>query len=126
MSRHDRTHQYIVRLDVGMHDVGFLEQTQGEEELMRISSHGLDIQANILAKTFDNVPEIHAIPDHQEQNSGHLKLTHLIDSKTRQRCPRCSNVLSKRTICFLSSGSACLNLFKIWTSFVPARYLDMP
>ena len=48
---------------------------------------------------------------------------HLIASKTRQRCPRCSNVLSNFTICFLSSGSACLNLLRICTSFSPARYL---
>ena len=127
MSSHDRTYQYIVRFDVRVHDVSFLEQTQGKEELMCISSYGLDIQANIFAKAFDNVPEIHAVSIHQERKgkSGDHTITHLNDSKTRQRCPRCSNVLSKRTMCFLSSGSACLNLFKIWTSFSPARCLNM-
>lgn len=50
-----------------MHDVGFLEQTQGNEELMCISPYGLDIQANVLAKSLDNVPEIHAIPNRQER-----------------------------------------------------------
>jgi hypothetical protein len=79
MSRHGRTHQYIIRFDVGMHNVSFLEQTQGKEELMCISSYGLDIQANILAKTFDNVPEIHAAPTSgtkKEERASHNNAPH--------------------------------------------------
>lgn len=75
MSSHGRTHQYIVRFDVRVHDVGFLEQTQGKEELMCISSYGLDVQADIFSKAFDNVPEIHAVFMRQERKRGGAVIT---------------------------------------------------
>lgn len=48
----------------------------------------------------------------------------LSDSKTKHRWPRCSKVRSRQTTCFLSSGSDCLSLFRICTSFCPALYLS--
>lgn len=56
-------------------------------------------------------------PDYQPAQTD-LKL-----SVTIHRCPRCSNVRSRRTICFLSSGSASFSFLSISASFLPATYL---
>lgn len=53
----------------------------------------------------------------------HRRATHLKLSVTMQRCPRCSNVRMKRTMCFLSPGSADASFCRICASLRPATYL---
>lgn len=55
-----RLHQYVIRFDICVHDVDFLEETQCEEKLVSVRSHGLDVQADILPKPFHHISEIHA------------------------------------------------------------------
>ena len=117
-----RTHQNIIWFDICVHNVGFSQQTQCQEQLMGVCTNSPNIQTDILSEALYNITEIHTGFKVREEHESE-KSKYLIDSKTIHRCPRCSNVRSRRTICFLSSGSACFSLLRIWTSFNPARYL---
>lgn len=55
------SYQNIVRFDVGVHDVTLLQEIQREEELFGVYPDSSNVQPNILAKTLNDVPEIHAI-----------------------------------------------------------------
>jgi len=44
-----------------MHDVALLQEIQGKEELFGVYPDSPDVQANVLAKAFNDVSEIHAV-----------------------------------------------------------------
>ena len=92
---------------------------------MCICSNCSDVQPVVLPKPFHDLTKIHAGgPTSVKRYFNCGDNTDLIDSNTRHRCPRCSNVLSSRITCRLSSGSACISLLRIWISFKPALYLE--
>ena len=108
-----------------MHDVTFPQETKRKEELLCVRADGTNVQSNIFAETFNYVAQVHTNDGDISTTSGEIKdRNDLSDSKTKHRWPRCSKVRSRRTTCFLSSGSDCLSLFKICTSFCPALYLN--
>lgn len=100
------TYKDVVWFNISMHDIAFPEKAHGEEKLMSVRSDRTDIKTDIFTELFNNISEIHA-SNPVSQILFHIKLLpYLSDSKTRHRWPLCSNVRSKRTTCFLSSGSA--------------------
>ena len=119
------SYQDVVRFDVCVHDVTLLQEVQRKEKLFGVYPDSPNVQTNVLAKAFNDVSKIHAATPAVKgvSSAQEVTKTYLRDSKTRQRCPRCSNVRSSRTTCFLSSGSAWLSLFNICTSLRPALYL---
>jgi hypothetical protein len=119
------SYQDVVRFDVCVHDVALLQEIQRKEKLFGVYPDSPNVQTNVLAKSFNDVSKIHAVTPAVKvaSRARGVAKTYLRDSKTRQRCPRCSNVRSSRTTCFLSSGSAWLSLFNICTSLRPALYL---
>ena len=52
--------QNVVGLDVGVKDRAFLEQFQREQQLLRVGSHRLDVQADVLAVLLQHFSQIHA------------------------------------------------------------------
>ena len=54
------THKYIIGFYVGMHDIALLQKGQRKKDLLGVSSDSRHAQANILAETFDNFPQVHA------------------------------------------------------------------
>jgi len=53
------SYQDVVRLNVGVHDVALLQEIQRKEELFGVHPDSSNVQTNVLAKTFDDVSEIH-------------------------------------------------------------------
>jgi len=56
----ERTYQNIIRFNVGVHDVGFFEETQRDEKLVCIGADSANVETHILAKPFDYFTKIHA------------------------------------------------------------------
>ena len=61
------SYQDIIRLDVGVHDVALFQEIQCKEELFGVYPDSPNVQANILSKAFNDVPEVHAL--HQSLRS---------------------------------------------------------
>lgn len=55
-----RTHQYIVRLNVRMQNVGLAQEFQRQEQLLTIRAHRLHMQSHILAILLQYLAQIHA------------------------------------------------------------------
>jgi hypothetical protein len=53
-------YQYVIRFDVGMHNITLAQQTESEKELFGINSNCPDVQSNIFAKSFNDFAKIHA------------------------------------------------------------------
>jgi hypothetical protein len=79
-------YQDVIRLYVSVHYVCFPEQTQGQKELVGISTDSADVEANVFSKSFDNVAKIHTKWwDQTGTETNGLGRTSLIDSNTMQR-----------------------------------------
>lgn len=119
------SYQDVIGFDVSVHYVALFQEIQRKEELFGVYPDSPNVQPDVLAKPLNDVSKIHAAtPNVGVISTGWSPIgIYLKDSNTRHRCPRCSNVRSSRTTCFLSSGSACFSLFNICTSLRPALYL---
>jgi len=68
------THQDVVRLDVGVEDVASLEELQGQEELLAVGAHRLDVETHVLAVLLQHLPQVHAAAgDHMSVTRHELK-----------------------------------------------------
>lgn len=81
----DHTDQYVIGLDVGMHDVHLLQKAERQEELMGVRPDGFDVEADVLAEALHDFAQVHAEEGRQAGLCMHEKPAHLRDSKTRQR-----------------------------------------
>lgn len=52
-------HQNVVGFDVSMKDVTALEEFEGQEELLAVGPHGLDVEPNIFAVLLQDLPQVH-------------------------------------------------------------------
>ena len=52
-------YQNIVRLDIRMHYIRFLQQTQSQEELVSIRSDCTNVQTDVLSETLDDFTQVH-------------------------------------------------------------------
>lgn len=55
-----QTYEYIIGFDICMHDAKLAEMPEGDEKLVRVRTHGADVQADVFAKALDDVAEVHA------------------------------------------------------------------
>lgn len=53
-------YQDVVRLDVGVEDVASLEQLEGQEELLAVGTHRLDVEPHVFAVFLQHLSQIHA------------------------------------------------------------------
>lgn len=63
------TYQNVVWLDVGVQDVASFEQLEGQEELLTVGAHGLDVEPNIFAILLQHLSQIHTTEDNTTGNS---------------------------------------------------------
>ena len=54
------THQDVVRLDVSVKDAAPLHQLEGQQQLLRVGAHRLDVQADVLAVLLQHLSQVHA------------------------------------------------------------------
>jgi hypothetical protein len=59
LERLQATHENVIRLDIGMNDVGLPQERESQEHLMSISSDSPHIQSNVFSESLDDVSEIH-------------------------------------------------------------------
>ena len=51
--------QDVVRLDVAMEDATAFHEFEGEQQLLRVGAHRLDVQAHVLAVALQHLTHIH-------------------------------------------------------------------
>ena len=54
-------HQDIVWFDVSMKNATSLHQLERKKKLLAVGPHGLDMKADVLAVTLENLPQVHAV-----------------------------------------------------------------
>ena len=81
------TDQYVVGLDISMHDVTFPQKAQRKEELLRVRAYGPDVKSHIFAKTFNDVAKVHTVYTANISAAPETieNMSDLRDSNTRQR-----------------------------------------
>lgn len=52
-------YQDVVRFDVSMKDVAALEEFEGQEELLAVGAHCLDVEPHIFAILLQDLPQVH-------------------------------------------------------------------
>lgn len=57
------TYQNIVWLDVSMQDVASFQQLEGQEELLTVGAHSLDVEPNIFTIFLQHLSQIHTKDD---------------------------------------------------------------
>lgn len=55
------SYQDIVWLDVGMKDVASFEQLEGQEELLTVGAHSLDVEPDVFTVFLQHFSQIHTI-----------------------------------------------------------------
>lgn len=58
--RSEATHQDVVGFDVSMQYVASLQQFEGQEKLLAVWAHSLDVQPHVLAVLPQHLPQVHA------------------------------------------------------------------
>jgi hypothetical protein len=53
------TYQDVVRLDIGMNDIGLSQQRESEEHLMCVCPHSTHVEPDVLAEPLDHVSQVH-------------------------------------------------------------------
>lgn len=61
-------YQDIVWLDVSMEDVASFEQLEGQEELLTVGAHSLDVEPNIFTIFLQHLSQIHTTDDNTTGN----------------------------------------------------------
>lgn len=74
LQKENVTHQNVVRFDVSMQNVAAFEEFEGQEKLLAIRAHSLDVKPNVLAILPQHLPQIHAKARKQESCLKELKL----------------------------------------------------
>lgn len=62
------TYQNVVWLDVSVQDVASFEQLEGQEELLTVGAHSLDVETNIFAIFLQHLSQIHTTDDNKTGN----------------------------------------------------------
>lgn len=55
----EETHQDVVRLDIGVQDVAAFQQLQGQEELLAVRAHRLDVETHVFAILLQYLAQVH-------------------------------------------------------------------
>jgi len=74
------THQNVVRFDVSMQNVAAFEEFEGQEKLLAVRAHSLDVKPNVLAILPQHLPQVHAKARKQESCFNKRTQAALIDS----------------------------------------------
>lgn len=53
-------YQDVVRLDVGVEYVASFQQLEGQEELLTVGTHSLDVEPDVFTVFLQDLPQIHA------------------------------------------------------------------
>ena len=55
------TYENIIGLYVSVHDVELVQQRERKQSLLCVRFYGANVETNILAKAFDDIPQIHTM-----------------------------------------------------------------
>lgn len=69
-------YQDIVWLDVSVEDVASFEQLEGQEELLTVGAHSLDVEPNVFSVFLQHLSQIHTT---NENIAGYMKVNHQIN-----------------------------------------------
>ena len=63
------THEDVVRLQVGVHDLALAHEREREEHLTRVGAHGPQVETDIFAVPLDDLAQVHAVRGARDQCS---------------------------------------------------------